>query len=79
MDARHGRWRDDMDEQRLIDIEMRIAYQEQTLAELNDVLTDQQAQLTRLQNVAITLGERIQSLAERPESAAEGEQKPPHY
>ena len=68
-----------MDEQRLIDIEMRIAYQEQTLAELNDVLTDQQAQLTRLQNLAVTLGERIRSLAERPESAADEEQKPPHY
>lgn len=68
-----------MDEQRLIDIETRIAYQEQTLAELNDVLTDQQAQLTRLQNLAVTLGERIQSLADEPEPAAEDEQKPPHY
>jgi len=68
-----------MDEQRLIDIETRIAYQEQALAELNDVLTDQQAQLTRLQNFAVTLGERIRSPAERPESAAEDEQKPPHY
>lgn len=79
MVARRGRWRDTMDEQRLIDIETRIAYQEHTLAELNDVLTDQQAQLTRLQNLAVTLGERVQSLAERPESAAEAEQKPPHY
>lgn len=79
MGTRRGRRRDDMDEQRLIDIEMRIAYQEQTLAELNDVLTDQQAQLTRLQNLAVTLGERIRSLAERPESAADEEQKPPHY
>lgn len=68
-----------MDEQRLIDIETRIAYQDQTLAELNDVLTDQQARLTRLENLAVTLGERIRSLAETPASTDGDEQKPPHY
>lgn len=68
-----------MDEQRLIDLETRIAYQDQTLAELNDVLTDQQARLTRLENLAVTLGERIRSLAETPVSTDGDEQKPPHY
>jgi SlyX protein len=69
-----------MDEQRIIEIETKLAYQEQMLGELNQVLTDQQAQLSNLERVSRRLVERLESLG----SAGEGgddpvDERPPHY
>lgn len=69
-----------MDEQRMIEIETRLAYQEQALTELNDALTGQQGQLDRLARVAESLEARLVALAEA--AAAGGEaaaERPPHY
>ncbi len=69
-----------MDEQRIIELETRLAYQEHTLNELNDVVTDQQSQLTRLEQLATTLSSRLEALAEAgPGSADAATEKPPHY
>ena len=69
-----------MDEQRIIEIETRLAYQEQTLAELNDVLTDQQAQLTRLEDLNKALEARLAAMAEAmPRDGGAPDERPPHY
>lgn len=68
-----------MDEQRIIEIETRLAYQEQTLNELNQVMTDQQAQLTRLERSAETLSARLQAMAESDGGSDQGDERPPHY
>ena len=69
-----------MDEQRIIEIETRLAYQEQTLAELNDVLTDQQAQLTRLEGLNKALEARLTAIAEAmPRDGGVPDERPPHY
>jgi SlyX protein len=68
-----------MDEQRLIDIEVKLAHQEHTLDEVNDVLTDQQAQLTRLEQVCQSLVERLRALSEVPAADQRGDERPPHY
>jgi SlyX protein len=52
-----------MDEKRLIDIEIKLAHHEDTIAELNDVLVDQQKQLARLEAVCDTLVAKLGALA----------------
>lgn len=69
-----------MDEERLIDIETRIAYQEDSLQLLNDVVTKQQKHIDRLQELLKSLAERCQSLqvADTAMNSVDDE-KPPHY
>ena len=69
-----------MDEQRIIEIETKLAYQEVTLGELNQVLTDQQSQLTRLERLSARLLDRLESLTADGEGGEDaGEERPPHY
>lgn len=69
-----------MDEQRIIELETRLAYQEHTLTELNDVLTDQQQQLTRLQGALVTLTSRLEAMADDiPGGGTPPGERPPHY
>jgi SlyX protein len=68
-----------MDEQRLIEIETKLAYQEQMLGELNEVLTDQQGQLSRLERIAESLGEQLKSLTESQPASNVTDERPPHY
>jgi uncharacterized coiled-coil protein SlyX len=44
-----------MDEERLIDIEIKLAHHEDTIAGLNQALVEQQKQLTRLEGLCDTL------------------------
>jgi len=68
-----------MTDQRLIDIESKLAHQEHTIAELNDVVTSQQAQLSNLETLVSALRDRVRSLSDAgPTEAAEVE-IPPHY
>ncbi len=66
-----------MDEDRLIDIETKMAHQEQLLSELNDALTDQQAQISRLESLCQSLIDRLKSLGEQADPS--GDERPPHY
>ena len=66
-----------MDENRLIDIETKMAHQEQLLSELNDAVTNQQAQISRLESLCQSLIDRLKSLAEPADPS--GDERPPHY
>ena len=68
-----------MDEDRLIDIESKVAHQEQLLAELNEALTDQQAQISRLGSLCQSLIDRLQSLVENAGADQSTDERPPHY
>ncbi len=70
-----------MDEERLVDIEMRLAFQEDTIERLNDVICRQQELLDRLVARYELLGSRVKDLADRfPEDGGGGEdERPPHY
>ena len=68
-----------MDEQRLTDIETKIAHQEHLLAELNDALSSQQAQLLHLKSLCDTLVDRLRSLAEAVPPGNPLDERPPHY
>jgi SlyX protein len=66
-------------DERLIDIESKMAHQEHTLAELNDALANQQTQIAHLELQVRTLIERIRTIAEAAPGGAEDEAPPPHY
>ena len=68
-----------MSEDRLIDIESRLAHQDQLLNELNDVITEQQARIMQLEQLSSTLIERVRSLGEAGAEAAPADERPPHY
>jgi len=67
-----------MGDQRFVEIEVKLAHQEQVVNELNEVVTQQQAKLTQLEELCTSLIQRVRSMGE---GAADPEQdeRPPHY
>lgn len=64
----------------MIDLETRLAYQEQALNELSDALAGQQGQIGRLERLAERLEQRLVALAETlPAAGAADDERPPHY
>ena len=68
-----------MDEDRLIDIETKMAHQEHLLTELNEAFTDQQAQIGRLESLCQSLIDRLNSLADNAGAGEGSDEVPPHY
>lgn len=65
---------------RLMEIETRLAYQENTLLALDDVIARQQKQIDQLEISVRLLVERLQQVLEALEpSRAAIDEKPPHY
>ena len=65
-----------MIEQRMNELEMRVAHQEKTIAELNDVITAQWKKMETLERKLQRFGEELEAM-ESSETLAN--QKPPHY
>lgn len=68
-----------MSEERFIDLESRLAHQDQMLHELNDVVTEQQAKIMHLEELCKSLIERVRSLGEGMPAGDPGSERPPHY
>jgi len=66
-------------EERLIAIETKIAYQEQTSKELNEAIIRQQAQIDKLQTTCNFLVKRLANLADTLPADEPVDEKPPHY
>ena len=66
-----------MDDEKVIDIETRLAHQEVTLQELNDAVTSQQAQIMDLERLCKSLIDRVRANSES--DIQSGDEKPPHY
>jgi SlyX protein len=69
-----------MNDDRLIELEIKAAYQEDLLQELNKIVSGQQQQIQRLEATCQLLNDRIKSLS--TEGAGGGEsidEVPPHY
>lgn len=63
---------------KIIDIETRIAYQDDTIQQLNDVIYRQQQQIDKLEKALKLLLEQFQEMmASTPDKG--GNEKPPHY
>ena len=65
-------------ENRIIELENKLVFQDQTINELNDVMTDQQKQLDILREEIRLLNLRIASVAQGT-VVDEKEPPPPHY
>ncbi len=68
-----------MDEQRLIDIEIKIAHQELVISELNQVITKQQATIDELQKGLKNFLKRYRELNGDEGAGTPISEKPPHY
>jgi SlyX protein len=68
-----------MDENRLEQIEIRLAYQDQALQDLSDVVYRQEKALEHLQARLGVVTERIGELLETLPEAQTDDETPPHY
>jgi SlyX protein len=68
-----------MSEERFIDFETRLAYQDQLLSELNEVVTAQQAKLMQLEELCNALIQRVRSAGEDVPDGDPVDERPPHY
>jgi SlyX protein len=65
--------------ERLVELEVRVAFQEHTLQELNEVVTRQQQQIDRLTQELATLKAQLATVAPSLVIPKEEETPPPHY
>jgi SlyX protein len=64
-------------ERRLVELETKIAFQEETIQQLNEVVCDQQL---RLERACARLEELAGRVAEQPPAGAPADaERPPHY
>lgn len=68
-----------MNEERLIDLETRLAYQEDTLRVLNDIIAGQSRQIEVLERRCRDLGERLARVADSALKGSPADEVPPHY
>ena len=67
-----------MERENRIDLEMRLVFQEDTIAKLNDALVDQQRQLDQLRS---SLARLLDAIERRNDDSGYSlaEERPPHY
>jgi SlyX protein len=68
-----------MNDERIIELEIKAAYQEDLLQELNKIVSRQQQQIDRLEATCKMLNERIKSLSVESGAGEHIEEVPPHY
>ncbi len=69
-----------MDNDRLIELEIKAAYQDDLLQDLNRIVSQQQQQITRLEATCKMLNDRIKSISTETQHAGEmADEIPPHY
>jgi len=69
-----------MSEKRLVGIETKLAYQEDTLQTLNDVVSRQQMQIDQLERTCKLLLERLEEITKSGSPGeSNGNEAPPHY
>jgi SlyX protein len=68
-----------MSDERLVDIEVKLAHQEQLLTDLNDIVTKQQQKLMQIEELCGSLVDRVRSMGEALPGDADQDERPPHY
>ena len=64
---------------RIDTLEMRFAYQDQVIEDLNRTITEQWKQIDHLTRRLASLGERVQEAADNAGGPSAPEPPPPHY
>ena len=68
-----------MNEDRIIELEIKQAYQEDLIQALNQVVADQQKQIGKLEETCKLLHDKIKSLALDDRQPGAIDERPPHY
>jgi SlyX protein len=68
-----------MSEERFIDLETRLAHQDQLLHELNDVVTAQQTKIMALEELCRALIDRVRAASDGGDAGNPLDERPPHY
>jgi SlyX protein len=68
-----------MSESRIVELEIKMSYQEDLVAELNQIVSSQQLQIDRLTATCELLHERIKSISNQGGSLEIVDEVPPHY
>ncbi len=68
-----------MSEDRLIDMETRIAFQEDLIEELNKAVYQQQQKMDKLEALCASLAEHLRSLTDSLHEGKPASERPPHY
>jgi SlyX protein len=68
-----------MTEERLINIETKITFQEDLIEELNKTVYQQQQKLVQLEATCQRLAQHIASQADSGNESKSGNERPPHY
>ncbi|MBV1881116.1 MAG: SlyX family protein [Pseudomonadales bacterium] len=66
-------------DKRLDEIETKLAYQEHTIQELNDVVFQQQKQIDKLELICKRQHERLSDISDSIPEGKPQDEKPPHY
>jgi len=66
-------------EERLTKLEMKLAYAEQTIATLDQIVTDQAKEVAQLLTRLEKLEKRVTDLVDEERDGMIGDQRPPHY
>lgn len=66
-------------EERIIELETKAAYQEHTIQTLNDVVSNQQKQIDELESSIKILINRLQDMSQDSRNIESQHEKPPHY
>ena len=68
-----------MNEARIIELEIKLAYQEDLLQALNKVVADQHKQIGKLEETCKMLNDKIKHLAMAERNPQAMDERPPHY
>ena len=68
-----------MSDERLVEIETKLAHQEHALAELDDVIRKQQEKIMQLEELCASLVQRVRRIGEALPDDREQDERPPHY
>ena len=68
-----------MIEERLVNIETKITFQEDLIEELNKTVYQQQQKLDQLEEICRALARHVQALSETGNESRPANEKPPHY
>lgn len=68
-----------MNDERLINIETKIAFQEDMIEELSKTIYQQQQRLDRLTAVCQFLAEHLESMTASKDAGMSANERPPHY
>ncbi len=67
------------DQEIIDDLQMRIAFLEQNQDEMNEIVTDQQAQISLMERALRHLNSRLDEVGSNSIKGADEEAPPPHY